>query len=197
MSETTPTSANALQRWFCYFMLAAIVGWVYEFLLLTFMYDGFVNQGPLRGPWLLIYGCGGVLVIAILGRLRGKKLKLGPVNVMPVVVAVCIYLITTTLEFTAHWAIESAYGIRMWDYSCKFGNIDGRVCFEDSARFTVLGLIGIYLIVPLLDKLLSKLSRRANWILFGLLLAVFVGDIVWAMLDPVVAPPLEIEQCDV
>jgi uncharacterized membrane protein len=193
MSQSTPSGANLLQRWFSYFLMSAIVGYVYEFLLLTFVYDGFVNQGPLRGPWLMIYGVGGVLIIAILGRLRGKKLKLGPVNVMPVVVFVAIYLISTTLEFFAHWGIESAYGIRMWDYSCKFLNIDGRVCFEDSLRFAILGMVGIYLIVPLLDKLLAKLSRTANWILFGVLLAVFCADIAWAVIEPYDAPPPKID----
>jgi uncharacterized membrane protein len=168
-------------------MLSAVVGYLYEFLLLTILYPPFINQGPLRGPWLLIYGFGGVLVIAILGRLRGKALRVGPVNVMPVIVMVSIYAITTTLEFCTHWLIETIAGIRMWDYTGKFLNIDGRVCFEDSLRFTILGMLGIYLIVPLLDKLLAKLSRRTNWTIFGALLTLFLIDIATAIIFPVAA----------
>jgi uncharacterized membrane protein len=77
----------------------------------------------------------------------------------------------------------------MWDYSCKFLNIDGRVCLEDSLRFAILGMVGIYLIVPLLDKLLSKLSRLVTGIIVGVLLALFLGDIAWAVVQPYDAPP--------
>ncbi|MDR1767145.1 MAG: putative ABC transporter permease, partial [Propionibacteriaceae bacterium] len=102
--DATAPAASAPQRWFLYLMVSAIVGYVYEFLLCTFMYAGFVNQGPLRGPWLMIYGVGGVLVIALLGRLRGRKLRLGRVNLMPAVLFAAIFAISTTVEFFAHWA---------------------------------------------------------------------------------------------
>ena len=47
-----------------YFMLYAIIGWIYEVLLELFIWSHkFVNRGTLFGPWLPVYGFGALIFI--------------------------------------------------------------------------------------------------------------------------------------
>lgn len=50
------------------------MGWVWE-VSLHLITDGvFVNRGVLHGPWLPIYGTGGVMILAVLNKFREKPL---------------------------------------------------------------------------------------------------------------------------
>ena len=44
------------------FLIFSFVGWVYEFILCIIHGEGLVNRGFLFGPWLPIYGIGGMLI---------------------------------------------------------------------------------------------------------------------------------------
>lgn len=54
------------------FFMFCFVGWVWE-VILAFISEGmFVNRGTLHGPWLPIYGTGGVIILILLKKLREK-----------------------------------------------------------------------------------------------------------------------------
>lgn len=54
------------------FFIFCFVGWVWE-VSLAFISEGtFVNRGTLHGPWLPIYGTGGVIILILLKKLRKK-----------------------------------------------------------------------------------------------------------------------------
>ena len=56
------------------FFIFCFVGWVWE-VSLAFISEGtFVNRGTLHGPWLPIYGTGGVIILILLKKLRKKPL---------------------------------------------------------------------------------------------------------------------------
>ena len=51
--------------WILFFSMS-ILGWIYETVLEVFVYHwGFSNRGILTGPWLPIYGVGGLLFIGV------------------------------------------------------------------------------------------------------------------------------------
>ena len=53
------------------FFIFCFVGWVWE-VSLAFISEGmFVNRGTLHGPWLPIYGTGGVIILVLLKKLLG------------------------------------------------------------------------------------------------------------------------------
>ena len=52
------------------FFIFCFVAWVWE-VSLAFISEGtFVNRGTLHGPWLPIYGTGGVIILILLKKLR-------------------------------------------------------------------------------------------------------------------------------
>ena len=169
------------QRLFYYFLLTAFLGFVYENLLDPIVYHHpWQWQGPLHGPWLIIYGCGGVLLLVLLEKLVKRRLSIGKLNIMPVVIALLIFLIVGVVEYAGHWLLDTFFDFRPWDYTEKPFNLNGRVCLEDSLRFVVLGMIELYLFVPWVERFLNWIPRRLNFILCLVLVAVFVLDIVYS-----------------
>jgi uncharacterized membrane protein len=181
--KTQPPVVKPCQKYLYYFIITAIIGYIYEYLLLALVYnEQFVNQGPLHGPWLIIYGIGGVIVIALLGRFLTKKVRLGKLNITPVLIALGILVIVTVVEYTGHYIMDTFFDFRPWDYSDKFLNINGRVCLEDSLRFVALGMVGMYGVVPIMEKVFRKITRRQNTVLFIILVSVLAVDVIYSFL---------------
>ena len=128
------------------------------------------------------------MIIFMLQKYRGKKIMLAKrINIMPVVVAFLILAIVCVIEYIGHYAVETFAGAKPWDYSDKFMNVNGRICLEDSMRFVVLGMIGIYALVPIAEKLFGKLTGRQNTIVSIVLAAAMVVDVVvWTVLNVIV-----------
>jgi len=178
-TEKSASPVKFWQRLYYYFLFCAFAGQVYEVLLDNLWYGHPWHwQGPLHGPWLIIYGMGGVALLLMLERLVGRKLMVGPVNLMPVVIAVLIFLIAGIIEFSGHWFLDTCFDFRPWDYSAKPLNINGRTCFEDVLRFMVLGMVELYIARPLFERGFERISRRANLVLASVTVGVFVLDVV-------------------
>ncbi|MDR2106701.1 MAG: putative ABC transporter permease, partial [Coriobacteriales bacterium] len=84
--------------------------------------------------------------------------------------------------YAGHWLLDTFFDFRPWDYTEKPFNINGRICLEDSLRFVVLGIIELYVVLPLVEGLLGRVSRRQNLVIFSLLVAAFAFDIVYSLL---------------
>ena len=54
------------------FFIFSCIGWLWE-VSLHLITDGvFVNRGAMHGPWLPIYGSGGILILTLLKKFRDK-----------------------------------------------------------------------------------------------------------------------------
>jgi uncharacterized membrane protein len=167
------------QRWYYYFLLCAVMGFIYENLLDNLWYHHpWQWQGPLHGPWLVIYGCGGLVLLLALQRFVKRKVRLGKLNVTPLLTAILIFLIVCVVEYAGHWFLDTFFDFRPWDYTEKPFNLHGRICLEDSLRFVVLGILELYAFMPLVDKLLERITKRRNTILFVVLAGLFAADVV-------------------
>ena len=156
------------------FILFAVCGWIYE-VIWTYFDDGvWTNRGFLFGPWLPIYGFGGMLVYAIFRKLITKPFYVGKLNIRFVLLFIYVCLITTFVELADTYIIElfgSPFTV-LWDYSEHFMNFQGRICLDASARFGVLGLMIIYGVLPIYRKLIAiknqKLLNAISWTLIAL-----------------------------
>lgn len=134
----------------CLFALFAFIGWGWE-VALHLIKDGvFVNRGAMHGPWLPIYGTGGALIVLILKRLRNNPALLG----------VSAMVLCGIVEFFTSYFMEMGSGIRYWDYTGYFLNINGRICMEGLTVFAVGGMAAVYVIAPALDRKLQKLNSK-------------------------------------
>jgi len=157
------------------FILAAIIGWLYEVYIFWWNGKGILNRGFLYGPYLPVYGFGGVVLVLILNRLIKKKLNLWKINIMPIFVFIIIGLIATIVEYIAHFILDTYFGILLWDYSEQFMNLNGRVCLDASLNFAIVGFAAIYVVMPLLAKLGKNIKMKTkDFLLIASLLVISI-----------------------
>ena len=112
-----------------------------------------MNRGTLHGPWLPIYGTGGVIILILLKKLRKK----------PLFEFLAAMVLCGGLEYFSSWYLEKTHGgQRWWDYTGYFLNLNGRICAEGLLTFGLGGLAIVYLLAPALDNLLSRIDTRSS-----------------------------------
>ena len=156
------------------FFSFCITGWVWE-VLLHIYYDGqIINRGFTHGPWLPIYGVGGVIIITLLKRFRDR----------PVLEFLVAFVLCGFIEYFTAWLLETVNGEKWWDYSGYFLNLDGRICAEGLLVFAVGGCTVVYLIAPLLDAFFKRIDRRLATVICVVLLAAFFSDCCYSFKHP-------------
>ena len=171
------------QAFFLYFVLYSCIGWCYEVFLEVVVYRwGYSDRGVLTGPYCIIYGVGALLLVVCLGRLQHTPIRIGPVSITPVLVFLGIVALTTALELAGSYIMEAATGSWMWDYRRVPFNCQGRVALNPSLRFGVGGMVFLYVLQPLFERLTDRMSPRLLSQVTGVLLFLFVTDVVHFLL---------------
>lgn len=157
------------------FFAFSFMGWVWE-VSLHLITDGvFVNRGVLHGPWLPIYGTGGVMILAVLNKFREK----------PLVEFLLTIVLCGCVEYFTSWFLEITHnGEKWWDYSGYFLNLNGRICAEGLLVFGLGGMAIVYVAAPLLDDLIRKIPYKILIPVCITLLAVFGADEVYSNRHP-------------
>lgn len=156
------------------FFIFSFIGWIWEVLIYVVEDGVFVNRGTMFGPWLPIYGFGGVCGIILLKRFIDRH-----VLTFFLVTAVC-----TTVEYFTGWYLETFKHMRYWDYTGYFGNIKGRVCLEGALIFGFAGCAGIYIMAPFFDDMLKKIPFKIRLWICVILSVLFCVDLVYSKFNP-------------
>lgn len=151
-----------------YFMLYSCLGWICEVIYCSIPTKKFVNRGFLAGPYCPIYGFGALIILFLLQPFKGN----------PLLLFVFAVIATTMLEYVTSWAMEALLGIRLWDYSNRKMNLNGRICIKNSLIFGVLGVIVTYLVHPLTSQLVIGIGSEYKRVIALLLLATIAVDFV-------------------
>jgi uncharacterized membrane protein len=105
-----------------------------------------VNRGFIRGPFLPLYGSGGIMMLVVSKPYYD--------NVFLVFVAGCIG--ATALEFITGVVMEALFKVRYWDYSHKKFNFRGYICLESTIVWGVCTVVFThYLQIPIEKIILS------------------------------------------
>ena len=153
------------------FLCFSFAGWLWEVSLYLVQDHQFYNRGLLHGPWLPIYGAGGILIILLLTRLREK----------PGIELTAAILLAGVVEYSIARHLElGPQHARYWDYHAMLANLDGRICALSLATFGLMGMLVVYLIAPWLDQHFSRLPAKAAMVLAVALLAVFLTDLLYS-----------------
>lgn len=157
------------------FLGLSFFGWLWEVGMHLVSYGNFVNRGALHGPWLPIYGTGAILILTVLYRFRRN-----PALEFGATIVVCGFL-----EYMTSLIMEIATGgMKWWDYSGYFLNLNGRICAEGLLVFGIGGLAIAYVIAPIADDIVSRISEKALKIICIVLMAVFLFDAGYSQLHP-------------
>ena len=151
-----------------FFFSFCLIGWLWEVGLYLVEDHMFVNRGTLYGPWIPIYGVGGVAIVFLLDRFKAHKGKLFLMAV----------LLCAALEYLASFALDFLFNASYWDYKTMFLNVNGRICLAGLVAFGLGGLFGIYIAAPLISRFVSRFSKKTQYIVCGILCAAFIADLL-------------------
>ena len=156
------------------FVIFSVIGWMWE-VSLHLLQGGFVNRGVLHGPWLPIYGSGGVLVLVLLKKVRQK----------PWLTFILTVVVCGILEYTTSWYLETFKGHKWWDYSGYLLNLNGRICAEGLLVFGLGGCAFIYIFAPQIDEWINKkIPLKVQIALCVVLMSLFITDQIYSSKHP-------------
>ena len=150
------------------FFLFSFVGWLWEVGLHIYKDHAFVNRGTMYGPWLPIYGAGGAFIIVLLSRFKNQKAKL-----FVLTMALC-----GVLEYITSFVLDFAENSEYWNYDDMFANFNGRVCLAGLVAFALGGFLGVYILGPLIKRLVERIGRKPTLIICSLCVTAFLIDMV-------------------
>lgn len=156
------------------FFIFSNFGWTWELLYYFLMKGKLINRGVLHGPWLPIYGFGGLFVLVLLHKLRKR----------PLLFFVGTIVLCGTVEYITGWALEVIFGAKWWDYSGYFLNLNGRISAEGLLVFGICGMAFIYVLAPLLDNLIRKINRKVLLVIGLTLLVLIISDTIYSKFVP-------------
>ena len=133
-----------------HFFIYSVLGYISEVIYCSIPQKRFVNRGFLYGPYLPIYGFGGLIVYVLPEAVKSNMLFL----------FVSAFVLTSCLEYFTSWLLEKCFSVKLWDYSKHFGNINGRVCLLNSTLFGIMGLASVNIAEPIVDDLISLIPSQ-------------------------------------
>ncbi len=147
-----------------YFFIYCFVGWICEEIYCSIGEKKIVYRGFLYGPYLPIYGFGAMSVLYLLN----------PFIDNVVILFFAAIIITSAIEYFGSFFLEKAFKIKLWDYSEHFMNINGRVCLLNSTMFGILSMAVVYLIQPVMIKLVNIIPEVGRYY-FAMIIVLVMG----------------------
>ena len=150
------------------FIIYAFIGWCTEVSYAALDTGKFVNRGFLNGPYCPIYGCGVVIVVAILTPLKENLLILFAGS----------FLLTSVLEYITGYILEKVFHNKWWDYSDKPFNIKGYVCLKFSIYWGLACTFIMDIIHPIIYAAIRFIPFVLGVVLLRIIMCVFAADCI-------------------
>ena len=167
-----------LQCYFLYFLLYSILGWCYEVFLEVVVYRwGFTNRGVLFGPYCPVYGVGALAFLLCFGKLMAKREPRWLRVVKPVLIFLGCMAVATAIELVTSYILEAITGSWPWQTYVDYAiNFQGRIALSPSVRFGLGGVLFLYVLQPLFERLVGALGDGTRQIAFYAAAGVMVVD---------------------
>ncbi len=153
------------------FVLSGIFGFIYEELFYRIDLGYFVKRGTTFGPWIPIYGFGGIFILNFANRFRKNTIQ----------VFLLSGIISGILEFLTGYVLYNFLNMRLWDYNTEiwnFGNIGGYICLRSILFFAFSGIFLIYFIYPLIQEFASMCDKKRFKLISIIPAIIFILDII-------------------
>ncbi len=132
------------------FYLFCNIGWVIESTIESLYNKHFVNRGFLKGPYIPIYGFGGVVML----------ICCVPFEENGFVVYIVGVLSCTALEYFVGWFMETIFQKQFWDYSMFKFTYKNRISLIPSLFWGLLSLFMVYVLYGIVDSLVNVIPTN-------------------------------------
>ncbi len=152
-----------------YFGGYAFLGWIIESTYRTVNRGRLVNSGFLFGPFIPVFGFGGLIIHLLYVPLAG----------IPYLLALVIMtLAVTLLELVTGWVMHRLFGLMLWDYSDERFSLGGYICPRFSVYWLGLAFVVTQIIRPFFAEFIAALPPRVAYTVAGGLTLYMVIDLV-------------------
>lgn len=175
MKNIIKTAERYLSRFICY----AVIGWLYEVSLGIFEQHHIVNRGFCLGPWLPIYGFGGMLLYSTIYRHAKKPLPLGHINIRPFLIFLAVSISAASVELVSTYIMGLA-GLdfrTLWTYGDYAINYEERIALLPALKFGLLGCAIIYFFQEKIDAFINSHHSRIVYARY-LICVIFAADVL-------------------
>lgn len=136
---------------FWLFMFGSVAGVLLEGIWYYIQIDKLeIHVSTVWGPFSIIYGIG-FSVLYLCGKMFKKK--------NPVIRFLFYAALMDLVELGSGALIEYGLGMRAWNYSKRFLNLNGHICLKMTIIWGVSGIVFERLIIPLWDNIWKKVSK--------------------------------------
>lgn len=118
-------------QWLFFFYFYCFFGWCFESTYVSIKSRKLVNRGFMRGPFLPLYGSGGIMMLVVSMPFQD--------NVLLTYIAGVIG--ATALEYVTGVTMEALFKVRYWDYSKNKFNFQGHICLGSSLAWGFLTIL--------------------------------------------------------
>lgn len=138
-------------QWLFFFYFYCFFGWCFESAYVSLKSRKLTNRGFMRGPFLPLYGSGGIMMLLVSAPFRD--------NIFLTYVAGCVG--ATVLEYVTGVTMEALFKVRYWDYSKVPLNFQGHICLGSSLAWGGLTILMTQVIHTPIEQLVLSIPSQA------------------------------------
>lgn len=153
-------------QWLFFFYFYCFFGWVFESTYVSICERKWVNRGFMRGPFLPIYGSGGIMMLVVSMPFQD--------NLILTYLAGCLG--ATVLELVTGLTMEALFKVRYWDYSNQKLNYKGVICLSSTLAWGGLTIFMTEFLHKLVEKAVFLIPYRVISIVTVILSVVILVD---------------------
>jgi uncharacterized protein len=150
------------------FCLFSISGWILEVVYRSLRDRRFVKPGLLRGPYLILYGAGALILMGCVSIVHESNFF----------VKIFVYFAATTgFELISGFNARYFFHTRLWDYSDQRFQYKGHICLKFSIYWILLAFAFEYLLLPPYQSLLNWLPHGVKILFAGVVASMMFIDL--------------------
>ena len=164
-------NTNIIEKVIFYFFCYSFFGWLGESIYKSIKFKKLINTGFLKSPLTPIFGLGALLMILLEHYLK---------YILPEWSRILLYTtLATLLEYFTSFFFEKIYHKKLWDYSDKILNFQGRICLQFIIYWFILSFLVINFIHPIINHFTVRIINKINIIDF-ILITILLIDIIYS-----------------
>nr|CBX29845.1 hypothetical protein N47_F15400 [uncultured Desulfobacterium sp.] len=144
-----------------------MLGWMLEVSYRSFRDKQFVNPGLLKGPYLILYGTGALILMGAVSLFQESHL---------ITKALAYFAVTTGLELISGFIARYFFHVRLWDYSDQRFHYKGHISLKFSIYWILLAFAFEYLISPPYQGILNQLAPVVKGVFAAVTLSIMLVD---------------------
>lgn len=127
------------------FFIFCNYGWIQESIIESLYHKRVINRGFLKGPYIPIYGIGGMIMLLVCLPFKENGFAVYFVGLLS----------CTVLEYFVGWLMETLFHKQFWDYSMLRITYKNRISLLSSLFWGLLALFMVYVLYGFMDWLVG------------------------------------------